>query len=249
MLGPLEARAGKPFFRIPEPLMVYQLHAGTRRQEGYENFEKLLVYLTDKYKEVKNVPCIGCRGKSKTPTIRKTAVLTTAVLNDEDLVVAEYTAPHRNQQPLVGTAGFDNKIEGPHMIRARPDNRWHIHYGMRAGGDRFLVHKADIAVAPHLFKPIIQEAPTVPKEPMTPPVSLIPESPTIAETAKITGSLQKIPGISAKFAKMLKADGIETTEDVIELGVEGLVAYKGCAEYKAKIILKGITELTNRPKG
>jgi len=257
------ARNGKPFFRVPEQLMVYQFHAGNRRQTGYENFQQLIDYLQDKYEEVKNVPCMGCRGKSKPPPIssRTTTTVTSPFLNDADLVIAEYSAPHRNQQPLVGTAGFETKIDGPHMIRARPDNLWHIHYGMRAGGDRFLVHIKDVELQPHVFRVVVNEFPEsekeelLPPEPLTEPPELLVEpvdvptpqerpvvyTPTLAETAKI--NLQTLPGVSAKFAKILNADGIETAEDILELGLGGLSAYQGCGEYKAKIILQGVVAM------
>ena len=246
------SKAGKPFFRIPEQLMVYQLHAGNRRQDGYESAGELLKYLKEKYKGVELVACTECGGKKPLPTQRTSTVVTSKIINDDDFVIAEYMSPMRNQHPLVGAASFDQKIEGIHMIRARPDNLWHIHYGVRAGGDRFYTHRKDMELSPHVFRELRTEPVHVERKAVEPPQMLeeatvlevvkepptMADIPTVAQTAKF--SLQTVPGVSAKFAKLLKADGIKTLEDVLELGVEGLEAYEGIGSVKSRVIMNAI---------
>lgn len=68
----------------------------------------------------------------------------TQQLNDSDLVMCKYT--HSN----IG----EHRVFGAAMINGRQ-----MDYGYRKGGDQFLVHKHDIALAPHLFQPVIVETP------------------------------------------------------------------------------------------
>lgn len=185
------AKMGKPFVRLPEQLMVYQFHSGNRRQEGYENFEELTAYMQDKYKEVENVACIGCRGKRNAPApVAQNTTVHGSQVADSEFVACEYVSTKRNQQPIVGSAGFQWKIEGLHMIKGR-DNLWHIHYGFRAGGERFLVHQRDISEQPHVYKPIAhKEIRLEKKEAPAPPAPIVPvqlpsNQPTIADIAKV----------------------------------------------------------------
>jgi glycosyltransferase involved in cell wall biosynthesis len=50
--------------------------------------------------------------------------------------------------------------------------------------------------------------------------------------------LQMIPGIGSVLANALKADGIDSKEKLLELGVDGLKKYGGVGDVKAKVILE-----------
>jgi glycosyltransferase involved in cell wall biosynthesis len=193
------SRMGKPFIRVPEQLMVYQFHSGHRRQDGYENFEELIAYMQEKYKEVEVMPCVGCRGRgSRSPAVMASPSTTVSgpQVADSDFQQVEYVSTKLNQHPIVGTAGFQFKIEGLHMIKGR-DGLWHIHYGFRAGKDRFLVHRRDIAEQPHVYQVLLhRETSLQKKEPPAAPKPIVPiqaapeapqitNQPTVADIADI----------------------------------------------------------------
>jgi glycosyltransferase involved in cell wall biosynthesis len=60
------------------------------------------------------------------------------------------------------------------------------------------------------------------------------------EDAEKSFDLQMLPGIGAKLAQQLEADGIKTAKDVKALSVDGLSAYPRIDKTKAAIILKTI---------
>ena len=110
-------------------------------------------------------------------------------------------------------------------------------------------------LSPHVFRELRTEPVHVERKAVEPPQMLeeatvlevvrepptMADIPTVAQTAKF--SLQTIPGVSAKFAKLLKADGIKTLEDILELGAEGLQAYDGIGAVKSKVIMAAIARM------
>jgi predicted flap endonuclease-1-like 5' DNA nuclease len=78
-----------------------------------------------------------------------------------------------------------------------------------------------------------EEPPQEAVEPETEDV--VPAPPKLGDNGR---DLQRLPGIGAVLAKMLKDDGIESYADLIDLGVQGLAAYKGIGEKKATMILQ-----------
>jgi predicted flap endonuclease-1-like 5' DNA nuclease len=54
--------------------------------------------------------------------------------------------------------------------------------------------------------------------------------------------LQTLPGIGAKIAEQLKADGIDSKEKVLALGVDGLQRYQGISESRAQVIIEALGE-------
>jgi len=96
---------------------------------------------------------------------------------------------------------------------------------------------------PHLFREIRppQEAVQYPsvsevKAPPPPPKT----KRTGEESEKViveVFSLGSLPGISADIVVQMEANGIRTREDVLALGIEGLVEYKGIAESRAELIM------------
>jgi len=134
------AKAGKCYTRIEEELLVYNFTTGSRRQEGLQDFPKLLEYLSEKHKEIEVVGC-GCSGaKSKTSTIGNGELA--AGMNDADYIMIVYSST--SDHKVVGTATKKS-------------------YGYRSSGDVFLVHKADAAAQPQHFKELIVESPPIPE--------------------------------------------------------------------------------------
>ena len=137
------ARAGKCYVRIPEELMVYRFYTGTRRQTGLHDFESLIEYIKDKYKDIEIMGC-GCGGNKqyRNPAVARSSTTLLSDqqreemrLSDDDFVKVKYTHPNRGVHKVVG--GVTKTM-----------------YGFRQGGSTFLVHKDDIAGFPHLFVPI-----------------------------------------------------------------------------------------------
>lgn len=152
------AKAGRPFYRVPAPLVVYHFYTGGRRDRGLEKHQELFEYLTDKHAKEEIVMCRGCGSRSKTRppssgVVPQKASAPPMALLDEEFKMCVYNHPNRGQHTVIGQAVFRNRVEGLHMIRDRAEG-YRIHYGFRGGGERFLVHKEDIRIAPHLFAPV-----------------------------------------------------------------------------------------------
>jgi hypothetical protein len=161
--------------------------------------------------------------------------------NDSDMVMARYKHPNRGQHTVVGPV---TKIK----------------YGFRAGGDVFLVHKDDVRTQPHLYEEIeTKEAAAPVKAPPAPPSEALPEPEAVAALEDttppadvITGDspptrsiniVGRLPGVTAPIAEQLDADGIETADQVLELGIEGLTKYTGIGKVKAEAIIEAIGQL------
>ncbi len=56
-------------------------------------------------------------------------------------------------------------------------------------------------------------------------------------------NLQTLPGIGADTANMLKSDGIDTVDDLLELGEKGLQKYRGVGKHKAEMIISAIESM------
>ncbi len=160
--------------------------------------------------------------------------------NDSDMVMARYKHPNRGQHTVVGPA---TKIK----------------YGFRAGGDVFLVHKDDVRTQPHLYEEIETREVAAPvKAPPAPPPEALPEpealeaEDTTPPADVITGDsppvrdiniVGRLPGVTAPIAEQLDADGIETADQVLELGIDGLQKYTGIGKVKAEAIIEVIGQL------
>lgn len=245
------ARAGRPFARIDEPLLVYRFYSGSRRDRGVSMGAELIAYMREKYEEVATVPCQGCGGRRKPPSAsRKVPVAKPLSLSDEDFSWYVHVGPNRNMQPLVGGAGFDERIKDLHMIKGR-GGQWQIHYGMRKAGDMFLVHREDAVLMAHLLRPAEDKRPREEKQPPPAPIAVEPEAavptdwkPTVAQTATINGpvDLQKIPGVTSGIAEQLEADGVTSLAAFVALGEEGLQGYSGVGPVKARSIMRAVQQ-------
>lgn len=227
------AFAGKCYQRISEPLVVYRFDRGTRRvsasfETNREVGEKLLVYMQEKYRSIKKMPCPGGCGKStampKSDQTYNTRVMqSTPVsgreMNDSDYVEVTYVSDNRGDAPIYGTA--TRKF-----------------YGYRVPGEKFLMHKADVEQLPDKYvinaKQIIgvEEA----KEEL--------QSPTlISQTAQSMPvqsmfDLRTVPGVTSSIESQLKQNGYTTLEKLKTITEEELLSYDGIGKVRAGAILE-----------
>lgn len=243
------ARAGKCFTRIEKPLVVYRFYTGSRREAGLQAHESLVEYMTSKLEQGElPMPC-GCRGnKRATPLQRATQTVTPATvmreqgvssMQDENMVLCVYTSPNAGQHRVVGAQTNTN-------------------YGYRGGGEVFYVHKADVAVAPHLFRPVEETKPEVKKPPVPPPAppNAEPEpaapplpKPMTSQPEEVEESsaieileLDHVPGVTPDIASALRAMGISTVEELGELDIDTLLSIKGVGEKRATSIVEALKE-------
>jgi len=158
---------------------------------------------------------------------------------DGNMVMAKYLHPNRGQHSVVGGV---TKMK----------------YGFRGGGDSFLVHIDDVRANPHLFEEIkTQAAPAkaqapAPASPIAPPEPQVIEEESVPPPDVITGAeapskevniVGRLPGVTAPIAELLAADGIESADQVLALGIDGLMEYKGIGRVKAEGIIEATTQL------
>lgn len=176
---------------------------------------------------------------------------------EEDMVLIDYITTQRGDHPVIGHAKFDFRLPGLRMVNI--SGRYQIDYGYRAGGDRFLVHKDEIIYAPHLFKPVSTSIPEITitsqastrKNPPPQPVrvqrileqelneeDIVP----MQRPKKIDEQfdLQSLPGISSDIERQLKEMGVDTPEDVLAIGVDGLKELKGIGPQRASVIFAAL---------
>ena len=154
-------------------------------------------------------------------------------INDNEMVLVLYAHPNIGQHHVIG------------MGKKPPTD-----YGYRGGGDKFYVHRSDIAVQPHLFKPIIMEATVVADnpEPLSPPEPIVQETKQskpngrakLSDAVRTIAKLQDIPGITDQVARSLNAIGVHDPQDVLRLGVSGLKKVKGIGPNRARVIIEYI---------
>jgi glycosyltransferase involved in cell wall biosynthesis len=282
------AKAGYCYSRLPQELIVYRFNEGTRRELGLQRHAEVVEYIRNKHKgiEVKMCNC-GGRKKSRSSSgggggrpdprpafgsgpLPATRQQTTNNLTDADFVKAKYMHPNRGQHRVIGSTLFPTRFEGLNMIDK--GDGFAIDYGYRAGGDTFLIHRADHELQAHLFHILEERIPTpatprgdLPPPPSTPIPSHLEEIAqaasevtdktaadvfeSIVETvSKEPPSMQgfdpqTLPGITAEIAQQFEADGIASISEIVELGVEGLQKYKGIGAVKAQRILDALAAI------
>jgi glycosyltransferase involved in cell wall biosynthesis len=217
------AWSGKCFRRLPERLMVYKFYSGTRRDEGVRNWDYLLKYMGLKKESIEIMPC-GCKqdkgnGAASAPMAAALVAGGTS-MQDEDIVMIEYVHPNKGQHSVKGAATGEN-------------------YGYRAKGDRFLVHRKDIALQPHIFQ-VVRSAPRaeerqVPAENLPEPTPI--STPPIAVVRSDGLDLALVPGVTPAIAERFTSEGLTSKDKILDAGVDGLVAIKGIGETRAMAIL------------
>lgn len=255
------AKLGKCFRRVAEPLVVYHFYTGVRRDQGVAQHEDLFKYLQEKHERMEVMGCRGCGSKSRTvptPAARSAPPL---LSEDEDFALAVYRHPNRGQHTVIGQAVFANRLPDLHMVGDRGGG-WRIHYGFRGGGESFLVHKADIGIAPHLFEEVKRrpQPPAVEKEPTPAPEPIVEEeeeeplaAPKPIDMERFVSSLssqngdedkpfdlQKLPGVTSKIARQM---GDIDPEEIVEMGEEGLMEFDGVGNVRARMIYNAALEM------
>ena len=154
------ARAGLCFYRLEEPLVVYRFYTGTRRERGREEHANLIQYMREKYQGERVMPCTSC-GKHKRQAAQAVtqtapgvppATSAAAPLADNNFVLCLYDHPNRGQHIVIGGAVFAEKLP---VNTVATGGGHKINYGAHSGGDKFFVHRADIAAQPGIFKPAV----------------------------------------------------------------------------------------------
>lgn len=251
------AKAGKPFVRIPEILVVYRFYTGNRREIGLQSMGDLIQYLRKKYEGIKIMPCRSCGKKiyestNTTPPANHTMASSlgrTSELKDQDFALIVYNHPNRGSHRVVGpTTGLD--------------------YGYRSGGgvDRFLVHRADIASMPDAFtiasdvtQPIeedLSQADTPPPSPIVVPPANTEDKPESDKAPadrndqpqqnRAPFDLQLIPGVTPIIAQELNAFGIHSPSDFSEITDEQLLEIKGFGPARVAVVRKFVTDYMNK---
>jgi hypothetical protein len=158
------------------------------------------------------------------------ALRSNTVTLDSFMVPCEYTHPNRGQHRVYGFALFTEPI-GPNMIK--DGDKFRFSYGYRGQGDRFLVHRADIEMAPHLFR------------------ARVPPAPAVADVAQVeppppTFDPQAIPGVTKAFAAVFAEREYDSPDCILELGFDGLMLIEGMTDRRANTILKGAAKLKEK---
>jgi len=152
--------------------------------------------------------------------------------DDKDYVLVKYLHLNRGKHSVIG-ASTKKK------------------YGSRAGGDVFLVHRADIAAQPHLFAEVQPVGPNIgrgtPEPPPPPtPVSEFDYEDYIEQIrSKFEREIdpQTLPGVTPSVATKMRNSGLVTKESILALGETGLQdAITGIGEAKAKMIIEYLNE-------
>ncbi len=206
------ARAGKCFYHIRKPLVVYRFYTGTRRERGMQDFEYLIKYMHTKYKKVECMPC-NCGSKSKVlrevvVTRKESTTMLKSQGTDSEFVLIYYDHPNRGQHKVVGYITKTN-------------------YGYRGGGERFYVNRQDIAAQPNIFK-VIDEHVSVPQQ----PIKAVPPPPEVSAEF----SLDIVPGITPSIRAQLNASGVHSVEELVGFGQENLLSLKGIGAKRAETI-------------
>lgn len=175
------ARNGYCYIRVEKPLLTYRFFSGARRETGLNNIQILVQYMREKYNNMKTKGCGSCSKNRVRPQPRDVSALAYnnqdisedgMKLNDSDYTKCKYMSRNMGQHKVIGAST-------------------RTVYGYRAGGDVFLVHKADIALQQDLFSPIdgdirrLAEEKEVVAEELAAPVEVKSEVKSIAKKVSL----------------------------------------------------------------
>ena len=154
------------------------------------------------------------------------------VMNDNDMILCEYTHPNRGKHPVIGSSTRRN-------------------YGYRGKGDQFLVHVNDVTAQPHYFSKLEGRRPDEPAGIATPPPPPPPPNlaqpvavrndtspPQVVQDKVLKVNLQLIPGVTPGVERALIQARMNTWAAIAAAGVEGLQDIKGIGEVRAQAIYK-----------
>jgi predicted flap endonuclease-1-like 5' DNA nuclease len=211
------------------------------------------------------MPCSGCRKRAPSPVVQNrspivgqaiqsnTALERSLEMNDSDFVMITYQPGRRGTHGVIGVAVFQNRI-ATNMAHVR--GGWVFNYGYRSEGDRFLVHRNDVAQAKSLFMPVeTQQAvrkiqvPTAQASQPPAPAQHSPQvqsEPPVAETKPASPpeptpepvfDPQILPGVTPMIAERLLESGYDSLEKIAASGEE-LQDISGIGPAKLELILE-----------
>ena len=190
---------------------------------------------------------------------------------DRDMILVNYTSPNRGDHLVIGHAVFSVPIQIQGIRMERTKFGFQINYGYHAGGSRITVHRDELIAAPHLFQSVRNSVPEIqiasqrraPAPPAPTPIEDVaieamahpmPASARQILEQELEGNeqplrpikkdLQTLPGVSADIAKQLKEEGVDTPEDILVLGIDGLKELKGVGDKRAGMIISAIQART-----
>lgn len=152
------ARAGYCYYRIEEPLIVYNYHKGNRREasavrdeEGRQKHKSLIQYIKRKYEDLKPVGC-NCGGRRNNgATIASTQAV---AMSDENFVKVEFDFPGSDTRSTYGRSLL-SPTKQPDPFH--PDKVYDYKGYSLKKGDTFLAFRADQRARPDMFKLIPDE--------------------------------------------------------------------------------------------
>jgi hypothetical protein len=230
------ARAGKCYIRIREPLVFYRFDSGTRRQAANpetnsKTATKLLQYIHTKYERINVMPCITCGGNQISTNYPSNPVaVQQSARGDADFQIVLYNHPNKGDHVVVGPSTG-------------------INYGYRSGGDKFLVHNADISLMPQLFIQLnnialSQHAPVEAIVPPPAPVAIRNEPAPLPELKKF--NINAVPGITPEIAGKLSAMGYDSEDKFMEIDEEVLKFIDEISPTRSRIILAFVDQMKEK---
>lgn len=178
------ARAGHCYYRIPEPLVMYAYHKGTRREKSAVTDENslhahksMIQYIKRKYEGLEVKVC-NCGSKKQQTTNGAKAV----AMSDSDFVLISFDFPGSDTRSSYGKSlkSFSRQTDANGRVL---DYQGYA----RHKGDRFLVHVADQKARPDMFR-------IVPNEVKVPEVEIKPleEPRPLTEPDNITQAIEPL---------------------------------------------------------
>lgn len=152
------ARAGYCYYRIEEPLIVYNYHKGNRREasavrdeDTRQKHQNLIKYIKHKYEDLKPVGC-NCGGRRNNgATIASTQAV---AMSDENFVKVEFDFPGSDTRSTYGRSLL-SPTKQPDPFH--PDKVYDYKGYSLKKGDTFLAFRADQRARPDMFKLIPDE--------------------------------------------------------------------------------------------
>jgi len=214
------------------------------------------------------MPCSGCGKRVQAPVQMHTpAVFAQGVsarqvamerMSDEQFVLVRYTARNRGKHPVVGPVTqtrYGYHQAGDQFLVNRLDVWENGQPNGRRVGLNFEPINQERRIEVEVPKPQQQQQVQVPKpiadvQAFTQPRQVVEQArrqleelpaPEPIQASEI--DLQALPGIGATTAERLREMGINTAQELLALGVEGLSEVKGITSTKAQIILDVLSKM------
>lgn len=146
------ARKGYCYYRIPEPLVIYNYHKGYRREASAVNDEvslqkhKAMIQYINSKPEYQEKPTVcNCGGRKEQQQVMSSQQV--AEMNDSAMVLIEFDFPGSSTRDTFGR-GLTSLTK-----QLGPDSKVLDYKGYgRRKGDRFLVHVQDQRTRPDMFR-------------------------------------------------------------------------------------------------